>query len=297
MSTTTTEVTPFPAGSIVVGVDGSPSGSEAVAWAAVQAAHDHRPLVLVCAYHLDSMYWLGSAGIDDGAMIGEMRAEASRLLDAEKASALEIAPELEVHEVLYRSDARAALIEAARTASMVVLGSRGRGRMASLLLGSVGVAVVNHATCPVVVRRRDGDRPRHGVLVGTDLTDASRPALEYAYALASGRHLPLTVLVFRGDLTWLGHDETQPQDWAERERLARWMTELGSKFPDVRVSEQDVHESEARALVSRGAEKEIVVVGSHQRHSVASALGRSLAVSVVEHAPTTVVVVPGTPAP
>ena len=85
MSTTTTEVTPFPAGSIVVGVDGSPSGSEAVAWAAVQAAHDHRPLVLVCAYHLDSLYWLGSAGIDDGAMIEEMRAEASRLLDAAKA--------------------------------------------------------------------------------------------------------------------------------------------------------------------------------------------------------------------
>jgi len=292
----TTEVTPFPAGSIVVGVDGSPSASEAVAWAAVQAAHDHRPLVLVHAYHLDNMYWLGSAGIDDGALIEEMRTEGTRLLAAAKAAVLELAPETEVHEVLYRCDARAALLEAAKSASMVVLGSRGRGRVASLLLGSVGVAVVNEATCPVVVRRPEGDMPRRGVLVATDLTEVSRPALEYAYGLASTRHLPLTVLVLRGDLPWWGRDETQPQDWAERERLARWMTELGAKFPDVRVSEQDVHEPEARALVTRGAEKEIVVVGSHHQHAVTTALGRALAVSVVEHAPTTVVVVPGTPA-
>jgi nucleotide-binding universal stress UspA family protein len=293
---TTTEVTPFPTGGIVVGVDGSPSASEAVAWAAVQAAHDHRPLVLVHAYHLDNMYWLGSAGIDDGALIEEMRTEGTRLLAAAKAAALELSPEIEVHEVLYRCDARSALVEAAKSASMVVLGSRGRGRVASLLLGSVGVAVVNEATCPVAVRRPEGDVPRRGVLVGTDLTEVSRPALEYAYGLASTRHLPLTVLVFRGDPAWWGRDETQPRDWAERERLARWMTELGAKFPEVRVSEQDVHEAEARALVTRGAEKEIVVVGSHHQHAVASALGRALAVSVVEHAPSTVVVVPGAPA-
>jgi len=292
-----TEVTPFPAGSILVGVDGSPSSGEAVTWAAVEAAHEHRPLVLVHAYHLDNVYWLGSAGIDDGTIIEEMRTEGTRLLTAAKAAALELAPEIEVHEVLYRTDARNALLEAAKSASMVVLGSRGRGRVASLLLGSVGVAVVDHATCPVVVCRPDQDRPRRGILVGTDLSEVSRPALEYAYGLASTRHLPLTVLVFRGEPAWWGRDETRPQDWAERERLARWMAELGAKFPDVRVSEQDVHEPEARALVARSADKEIVVVGSHQHHAVASALGRALAVSVVEHAAATVVVVPGAPTP
>ncbi len=291
----TNEVTPFPVGSIVVGVDGSPSSTEAVAWAAVQAGHDHRPLVLVHAYHLDNLYWLGSAGIDDGALIEEMRTEGTRLLGAAKAAALELAPEIEVHEVVYRCDARSALLEAATSASMVVLGSRGRGRVASLLLGSVGVAVVNEAPCPVVVRRPEGDVPRRGVLVATDLTEVSRPALEYAYGLASTRHLPVTVLVLRGEPSWWGRDETQPKDWAERERLARWMTELSAKFPDVRVSEQDVHEPEARALVTRGAEHEIVVVGSHHHSAVASALGRALAVAVVEHAPTTVVVVPEAP--
>ena len=201
-----------------------------------------------------------------------------------------------MHEVVYRCDARSALLEAAKSASMVVLGSRGRGPVASLLLGSVGVAVVNEATCPVVVRRPEGDVPRRGVLVATDLTEVSRPALEYAYGLASTRHLPLTVLVLRGDPSWWGRDETQPRDWAERERLARWMTDLSAKFPDVRVSEQDVHEPEARALVTRGAQNEIVVVGSHHHSAVASAFGRALAASVVEHAPTTVVVVPGQPA-
>ena len=290
---TTTEVTPFPAGSIVVGVDGSTSGAEAVTWAAVQAEHEHRALVLVHAYHLDNVYWLASAGIDDGVVVEEQRAEGTRLLEVAKAAALEVSPDLEVHEVLYRADARVALLEAARSASMVVLGSRGRGPVVSLLLGSVGMAVVNHATCPVVVRRPEGDKPRRGVLVGTDLGDDSQQVLEYAYALASGRHLPVTVLVFRSSLSWLGRDETRPQDWAERERLARWMTELSRKFPDVRVTEQDVEQPEARALVTRGAEKEIVVVGGHRGHALASALGRSLAAVVVEHAPTTVVVVPG----
>ena len=288
----TTEVTPFPAGSIVVGVDGSPSGAEAVTWAAVQAEHEHRPLVLVHAYHLDNVYWLASAGIDDGVVVEELRAEGTRLLDAAKAAALEVSPELEVHEILYRADARVALLEAGVTASMVVVGSRGRGPVASLLLGSVGMAVVNHATCPVVVRRPEGDKPRRGVLVGSDLGDASRPTLEYAYALASSRRLPLTVLVFGDAGSWRTHDDPDAADREQRERLARDMTDLGQKFPDVRVSEQDVEEHEARALVSRGAEKEIVVVGGHHQRSVASALGRSLAAAVVEHAPTTVVVVP-----
>ncbi len=294
MSTATdaTPVQPFPAGSVVVGVDGSATGAEAVTWAAEQAGYEHRPLTLVHAYHLDNIYWLASAGIDDTTIVDQMRDEGLRLLEAAKAAALEVVPGLEVHEVLFRTDARSALIEASREAAMVVLGSRGRGRVSSLLLGSVGVAVVGHATCPVVVRRPSGDHVRRGVVVGTDLTDDSRPALEYAYALASVRHLPLTVLAFRADFPWFGREGDEPTDWAERVRLAQWMTDLAAKFPDVRVSEEDVEEPEARALVTQGAEKEIVVVGSHHHGRVASALGRALAVAVVEHAPTTVVVVP-----
>jgi nucleotide-binding universal stress UspA family protein len=289
---TSTAARPFPAGSIVVGVDGSATGAEAVTWAAEQAAYDHRPLTLVHAYHLDNMYWVASAGMDDTTIVDEMREEGYRLLEAAKAAALETAPGIEVHEVLFRTDARSALIDASREAAMVVLGSRGRGRVSSLLLGSVGVAVVGHATCPVVVRRPAADQVRRGALVGTDLTDDSRPALEYAYWLASVRHLPLTVLAFRADFPWFGREAEEPSDWADRVRLAQWMTELGAKYPDVRVTEEDVEEPEARALVTRGAEKEIVVVGSHHHGVVASALGRALAVAVVEHAPTTVVVVP-----
>ena len=295
MSTTTDSVHPvrlFPAGSIVVGVDGSATGAEAVTWAAEQAAYDRRPLTLVHAYHLDNIYWLASAGIDDATIVDQMRDEGVLLLETAKAAALEAAPGIEVHEVLFRTDARSALIDASREAAMVVLGSRGRGRVSSLLLGSVGVAVVGHATCPVVVRRPAGDRVRRGVLVGSDLTDDSRPAVEYAYALASLRHLPLTVLAFRADVPWFGREGEEATDRVERARLAAWMTELGAKYPDVRVTEEDVEEPEARALVTQGAEKEIVVVGSHHHGLVASALGRALAVAVVEHAPTTVVVVP-----
>ena len=78
---------------------------------------------------------------------------------------------------------------------MIVVGSRGRGPVTSLLLGSVSVAVSKHASCPVVVQRpTPTDTTRHGILVGVDGTESSLPAIEFAYRMASSRELSLTVL-------------------------------------------------------------------------------------------------------
>jgi nucleotide-binding universal stress UspA family protein len=295
MSTTLDTTTPFPAGSIVVGVDGSPSAAEAVTWAAEQAALEHRPLTLVNAYHIDSIFWMETAGVDHHELQQELRQYGERLLDSAKRSALETAPGLEIYEVTYHADARTALLEASHAASMVVLGSRGRGRVTSLLLGSVGVAVVRHSSCPVVVRRPSRDGVHQGVVVGTDLSDDSRPALEYAFRLASTRHQRLTVLAFRPDFPWFGRNAGEDADGKDRERLTALLSDLGDKYPDVRVSEKDVEDPEARALVAAASDQDIIVVGSHHEGAVASALGQALAVAVVEHAPATVVVVPTAP--
>lgn len=295
MSTTLDPTRPFPAGSIVVGVDGSPSAADAVTWAAEQAVLDHRPLTLVYAYHLDNIFWLETAGLDHRELVEELKRYGVTLLDTAKKSALETSPGLEVHEITYHADARTALLDASATASLLVLGSRGRGRVSSLLLGSVGVALVRDSSCPVVVRRPSRDGAHRGVLVGTDLSDDTRPALEFAYALASSRQAPLTVLAFRPDFPWLGRSETELHDWTEGKRLHRWLTELGDRFPDVRVHQEDIEEPQARALVSLAADQDVIVVGSHREGAVPAALGRALAVAVVEHAPTTVVVVPTAP--
>jgi nucleotide-binding universal stress UspA family protein len=267
----------FPVGSIVVGVDGSPSSIEAVEWAARQAALEHRPIALLHTFHVDGVYWLPAMGYDPREIRRALREEGERLVSAAERRVRETAPSVEAYQVVGDSDARAALIEASRTASMVVLGSRGRGPLASTFLGSVGVTVVRHAACPVVVRRPEHDHIGHGVVVGTDLSEDTLPVVEYAYLLASTRGLPLTVLV----------DHRGP-----REVASRWMTDLHAKFPDVRVTERAAVGPLVRALTTMGTEKDVVVVGGQGGGSLASALRRSAAVAVVEQVRSTVVVVP-----
>ena len=79
---------------------------------------------------------------------------------------------------------------------MVVVGSRGLGPVASLLLGSVSVTVSKHASSPVVVCRPHPplSPPQVGILVGVDGTALSLPAAELAFRLAALRRCTLTVL-------------------------------------------------------------------------------------------------------
>jgi len=279
-------------GSIVVGVDGSSSSIEAVEWAARQAALEHRAIALLHTFHIDGIYWLPAMGYDPREIRRSLREEGDRLISAAERRVRETASGVEVFHVLGDADARTALIEASRTASMVVLGSRGRGPLASTFLGSVGVTVVRHAACPVVVRRPEHDHVSRGVLVGTDMSPDSQPVLEYAYRLASTRGLPLTVLVDHHPSPFLRTSEVEEFDRVPRERVAHWMSDLHAKFPDGRVTERDVVESFARALTALGTEKDLVVVGGQSGGSMTSALRRSAAVAVVEQVKSTVVVVP-----
>lgn len=282
----------FPTGSIVVGVDGSASSISAVEWGAQQAMLEHRPLALLHTFHVEGIYWLPAMGYDPSEIRRLLREDGAKLLDAAEHRAGEIAPEVEVWRVHGDADARSALIDASHTASMVVLGSRGRGPVASTFMGSVSVTVLRHAACPVVVCRAEHEHVRGGVLVGTDLSDSSRPVLEHAYRLAATRGLPLTVLVDHRPSPFLSHEQIEEQDRMPRERVSQWMAELHAKFPEVRVSEEEEVESFAKALCELGAEKDVVVVGGHGGGMLTSTLHRSDAVSVVEHVPTTVVVVP-----
>jgi nucleotide-binding universal stress UspA family protein len=282
----------FPAGSVVVGVDGSTSSIHAVEWAARQAALEHRPLALLHTFHIDGIYWLPAMGYDPREIRHALSTEGDRLLDAAEERVAELAPDVEVHRVLGDADARTALIEASRHALMVVLGSRGRGPVASTFLGSVGVTVIRHAACPVVVRRPEHDHVSHGVLVGTDMTEASRPVLEFAYRLAAVRGMPLTVMVDHHRSPFLSDQEVEELDRMPRERVGLWLGELHAKFPEVRVTERETVEPFSRALGTLGAEQDVVVVGGPSGGTLASALGRSAAVAVVEHVPATVVVVP-----
>ncbi|GEC02405.1 universal stress protein [Streptomyces spinoverrucosus] len=132
---------PADAGPIVLGVDGSPGGEKAVDFAFSEAALRGAEIVAVHA-------WL-----PDYAPVGTGVESAERLLAQALAGRTERYPDVTVRHEVASGESREVLIEASRTAQLVVVGARGRGGFAGLLLGSVSQAVLHHAHCPVAVVR------------------------------------------------------------------------------------------------------------------------------------------------
>ena len=183
------------AGTIVVGVDGSEGSARALAWAIEQAVAEHRPLTLVHAIHAVTPAYLDAAIVDPANASAAVTAAGRTVCRRLWATVEAVAPDLEVDEVLDFIDPRVLLLEQSRDATMVVFGSRGLGKVRSLLLGSVSVALVRHAHSPVVVHRPgNAGTVRNGVVVGVETSEESLPVLEFAYREASLRGLPLTVL-------------------------------------------------------------------------------------------------------
>ncbi|WFE35057.1 universal stress protein [Micromonospora sp. WMMD975] len=141
---------PIPVGGpVLVGVDGSESAGYAVELAADEADRRDAELVLVhvAAPERDATGPRAAAGAD-----AADRAEAAELLSAAAERIRTAHPGLRVTErAMVDASPETALRDASGEASLVVVGSRGRGGFAGLLLGSVSQALVQHAHCPVLV--------------------------------------------------------------------------------------------------------------------------------------------------
>ena len=279
-------------GSIVVGVDGSEHADRAVDWAARQAALEHRPLtVLHCADELvlRSTGWLDAQGIDHVQLRAALGRVAQSVVDAGAARAREVAPALAVSGAVSYADPRQALVDAGRTAHLVVVGSRGRGPMKSALLGSVSVSIARHAECPVVVCRPSGDaEPVAGVVVGADGTEASRPVLEFAFAQASFRGVPLTVVHCFWDAVSAVVDDGDEL----HALLAESVAGMREKYPDVQVDLRLARGLVDECLAGKEPTDELLVVGRPPASAWERFVHTSSALAVLERARTTVAVVP-----
>lgn len=274
------ETTVIPSGTVVVGLDGSPSADRALAWAVDHAVRERRQLTLAHGLDPAGSVWLDPTGADHRGVLDALRTDALAILDRAREHVAEVAPELAVHEALWMSDARVTLLDLAERAAVVVVGSRGRGPVSSLLLGSVGRAVSRHAPCPVVVVRPGNPGVvRNGVLVGADASERSRPVLEFAYRQASLRALPLTIM----------HSATAPDAEVV---LAEAVAGLAEKFPEVRATSRVVDEHPADLLARESERMNLVVLGAHHRGTAGTLLHGSVADAVVEHASCPVAVVP-----
>ncbi|NXY95462.1 universal stress protein [Streptomyces sp. BR123] len=146
---------PEPAGSIVLGVDGSRAGAAAVDFAFAEATLRG---VGIVALHAWTTWNAPVPPPQDPAepyasRPGMLAQAEERLLAEALAGHRERYPDVPVEPRVVHAATREALIGASATAQLLVVGARGRGGFAGLLLGSVSQAVLHHAHCPVAVVR------------------------------------------------------------------------------------------------------------------------------------------------
>ena len=294
---TPTTITP---GSIVVAVDGSKHAARAVNWAAEQAHLEKRPLAIVHAAgegDLRTAAWAG-AGEDRPYVLPDLLHTSRAIVDVAMELARGIRPELTIQPHSLIGDPRHVLVQLSDVAHVIVMGSRGRGVLRSMLLGSVSASVSKHAACPVVVcRPLPPGAATHGIVVGADGTPESVPVIEFAFRQASLRGLPLTVLHCYWDVVaavaGVGEvEQSESTDQDLRLLLSESVAGLSEKYPDVDVTLKLAHGLADEALAHMSEPWGLVVVGRHPVHTMSGLLTGSVSTAVLEHASSTVVVVP-----
>lgn len=136
---------------IVVGVDGSDHSRTALEWAVGEARLRGAQLDVVHVWLLPAYAYGAGLAMPVPIDRGELQQDAEELLDRIVDSVDTTG--VEVNRIAMEGTAARCLVEVAQGASLLVVGSRGRGGFTGLLLGSVSQQVAHHAPCPVVIVR------------------------------------------------------------------------------------------------------------------------------------------------
>jgi nucleotide-binding universal stress UspA family protein len=282
---------------MVVGVDRSDTGLAAVQYAAELASRRKLPLRVMHAFEPSQYHAVvqGPLGVDS-----VLRKSAQRLLDDTLEVLSAVYPDLEVEAVLEEGSETEMLLRESESADSVVLGSRGVGGFADLVIGSTTLHVVSHARCPVIaVPFPTGDEEsRKGVVVGVDGSEVSEAAIQFAFEVAAVTGEPLTAVHVWHDPTRTGVGLLMPPvlDQAEvlreeRLMLSKSMSGWREKFPEVEVQELVVPGHPISVLSAAAEEARLLVVGSHGRGSIRSLVLGSVSHGVLHHASGAVAVV------
>jgi len=149
------------AGKIVVGVDGSAHAAAALEWAAEEAALRSAQLEVIHAWTFVPVATPADSGLVPMAWTDNVELLDVTRQPAQDAAAAQVADVLGLdHEAtitVVENGPAEALLAAAATADLLVVGNRGRGNIAAALLGSTSAKVADEAPCPVVVVRAQPD--------------------------------------------------------------------------------------------------------------------------------------------
>ncbi|MFJ3958121.1 universal stress protein [Arthrobacter sp. NPDC090010] len=304
-------------GGIIVGVDGSEHGQCALSWAAREAERRRSALHLITAYSVPiyaaSGLDGGYAAVDDTVIRegaeGVLREAMEKIKDYD----------IDVDASVENGDASGVLLELAKDAELLVVGTRGRGGFVGRLLGSVSSALPAHASCPTVVvpticaarfgeevtdKHAKAELAKHPVeevkprvVVGVDGSDQARVAVLEAAAQAQRLGVELQVLCavpqYSGSLAWVPAAMDREAIFADiQAQLDAGVLWLKSHFPELEISTRLVDGSPVEVLVEASRDSELVVVGTRGKGGFAGMLLGSTSDGVLHHARGPVMVVP-----
>ncbi|WP_405895529.1 universal stress protein [Streptomyces sp. NBC_00104] len=248
---------------VIVGIDPRGQAVPALAWAVDEAVRRRSPLRLVLAVPPPP----GEQHIDTSWRRTMLKAQGEDALAEAVATVRALDADVPVETELLDGTPSVVLCQKARSARLVVVGSRRLSRPEELLsAGSVAVPVSARADCPVVVVREPehaGERHPH-LVVGVDGSESSKAAVEFAVEEAALHGAALrAVWVWRRPVVSFG-DETAGLDERRRilsETVAGW----AEKYPDVRITCDVVRGHPVEELALASADALLVVVGRQGR--------------------------------
>ena len=139
---------------IIAAVDGSDSSKAALHWAYDEAAHHGSSLTVVTTWQPPSLPMSPPYGaVPEKDYESQPRTSALEVLESLVGELEPRTPEVDVRTSIEEGSPAKVLIERSKGCDLMVVGSRGRGGFAGMLLGSVSQHLVAHAHCPVVVVR------------------------------------------------------------------------------------------------------------------------------------------------
>ncbi|MDD7939541.1 universal stress protein [Actinomycetospora lutea] len=292
---------------VVVGLDGSPAAALAFAVALEEGARRGEPVTAVTAFPAPGTWADGGdiADLPEPDRMTDVVADQARRFAEEAVLPLSAALREVPYEVrVHPGSSAPVLADAARDASVLVVGHRGRGPLGSAVLGSTGLRVLALAPCPVLVVRPREDPADGPVVVGVDRSDGSAAALRHALGDAVRRGVgvlavtgvapPPTTVGFRP----LPGPTLEAVREALRPRVEHFVARVvddyaaGHAIPHVDVVVRAEDPTMAVVDVAEQVRAPVLVVGRTGHGALARWLIGSVAHGAVLRAPCPVVVVP-----
>jgi nucleotide-binding universal stress UspA family protein len=287
---------------IVVGVDGSQHGARALRWAVGYAATIGGRVIAVQAWSISAFAYggLGFGAID----LREYEHAARESLQRTVADQAGGVPDgVEIEQRVLEGGTAAVLLDLARdeSADLLVVGSRGHGGFAGLLLGSVSATLAHHTPCPLAIvpaawREEPGARRETGaVVVGVDGSRGAAEALHWVLSRAErlDRRV-IAVSAWEPPLDPFGVVKliVDLGEFATRELAESVAAETDSAGVDVQQLTMEGTAASVLLYVAEQEHADMVVVGTRGRGGFAGLLLGSTSSTLAHHAPSPLVIVP-----